>query len=389
MLNHQPYVIISHVVNAAVIEGFIPAAQRLGYPVIVLTDHAMAHNKLLDDSVRVIECEVFNPLSILDALTESGITPAALFSNSDHLQTATAIAATALGLPAKAWQICYAAKEKWRMRQRLNAQGLPSIWSVQLLPHEQPRAEWPWPLVIKPGQGVASMDVRLLEDPDSCQRYLASLPCRQTLLAEAFMQGPLFTLETLGDGNELVAIGGFDVTLSAPPHFVETAARWDGEQSTRWRAQALAQLQAFGVGLGVCHSEFIVTDSGPVLVEINYRSIGDGREFLLDRLLPEGWFSPILRLHLGEPLPPVKPAVGEALIHYLVAQQSGTLQRAPQPVTAPGLHYRPLKAQGDRIELTHSNKDYLGVLYLEASDSTQLEQLAARTLAALTWEIAP
>lgn len=231
------------------------------------------------------------------------------------------------------------------------------------------------------------MDVRLIEDHSSCQHYLASLPARQTLLVEAFMQGPLFTLETLGDGNELVAIGGFDVELSAPPHFVEMSARWGGEHSTRWKQQALAQLREFGVGFGVCHSEFIVTDDGPVLVEINYRSIGDGREFLLDRMLPEGWFTPILRLHLGDPLPPVKPAKGEALIHYVVAEQSGTLQAAPQPTSAPGLLYRPLKTTGDRITLSHSNKDYLGVLYLEASDDAQLKQLTDRTLAALMWEI--
>ncbi|WP_414057430.1 ATP-grasp domain-containing protein [Pantoea dispersa] len=387
MLNHKPYVIVSHVVNAAVTEGFIPAAQQLGYPVILLTDHAMAHNNAIDDRVRVLECEVFNPLSILDTLTEWGITPAAIFSNSDHLQTATAIAATALGLPAKNWEICYAAKEKWRMRQRLAAQGQPSAWSTQLLPDAEPASNWPWPVVIKPGQGVASMDVRLLTDQSSCQHYLASLPVRQTLLVEAFMQGPLFTLETLGDGNELVAIGGFDVELSAPPHFVEMSARWGGEHSTRWKQQALAQLREFGVGFGVCHSEFIVTDEGPVLVEINYRSIGDGREFLLDRMLPEGWFTPILRLHLGEPLPPVKPAQGEALIHYVVAEQSGTLQTAPQPANAPGLLYRPLKTTGDRIALSHSNKDYLGVLYLEASDDAQLTQLTDRTLAALKWEI--
>lgn len=345
------------------------------------------HNQILDDSVRVIECEVFNPLSILDTLTEWGITPVALFSNSDHLQTASAIAATALGLPAKDWQICYVAKDKWRMRQRLASLGLPSVWATQLLPQEVPSSDWPWPVVLKPGQGVASMDVRLLEDSTSCRQYLDSLPARQTLLAEAFMDGPLFTLETLGDGNELVTPGGFDVELSAPPYFVEMSARWAGDHSSRWKQQALKQLREFGVGFGVCHSEFIVTSEGPVLVEINYRSIGDGREFLLDRLLPEGWFTPILRLHLGGPLPPVVPIKREALIHYLVAEQEGTLSTAPEPVVGSGVYYRPLKVPGDRIMLTHSNKDYLGVLYLDACDPVQLENLTTRTLSALKWEI--
>lgn len=387
MLNYSSYVFISHVVNEAVIEGFIPAAQRLGYQVVLLTDQALAHQQVLDERVRIIECEVFNPICILDTLTEQGISPVAIFSNSDHLQTATAIAAHALGLPAKDWQICYAAKDKWRMRQRLQQLKLPSIWSSQLLADDKPQADWPWPVVIKPGQGVASMDVRMVEDLATCEDYLVSIPNRQTLLAEAFMAGPLFTLETLGDGKKLISIGGFDVDLSPPPHFVETAARWCGEQHQAWQHLALEQLRSFGVGLGVCHSEFIVTEQGPVLVEINYRSIGDGREFLLDRLCNEGWFTTILRLHTGEALssPQLKPR--EALIHYLVSQQNGVLHRAPKPSPQTGLIYRPLKADGARIKLTHSNKDYLGVVYLEADAPVQLEQLKARVLAEISWEI--
>ncbi|AUG99554.1 ATP-grasp domain-containing protein [Prodigiosinella confusarubida] len=388
MLCKSPYLIVSHVVNAAVIEGFIPAAQQLGYPVVLVTDQYRAHNQMLEGQVQILECDVFNPLAILDALTEEGMTPAAVFSNSDHLQTSTAIVASALGLPAKNWPICYVAKDKWRMRQRLASLSLPSAWSAQLLPTDTPDPTWPWPLVIKPSQGVASMDVSLIRDCDMLNQHLAVLPLRQTWLLEQFLQGPLFTLETFGDGHELAALGGFDVELSAPPHFVEMQARWEGEHTVRWRDQALDQLRQFGVGFGVCHSEFIATENGPVLVEINYRSIGDGREFLLDRILPGGWFTPILQLHLGQPIPTIKPAQLQALIHYLVAERSGLLSAAPQPAKLPGLHYRRLKEQGEPIALSHSNKDYLGVLYLEAPDVDQLQRLTQKALASLHWEIA-
>ncbi|WJV61868.1 siderophore biosynthesis protein PvsA [Pectobacteriaceae bacterium CE70] len=388
MLCKSPYLIVSHVVNAAVIEGFIPAAQQLGYPVVLVTDQYRAHNQMLEGQVQILECDVFNPLAILDALTEEGMTPAAVFSNSDHLQTSTAIVASALGLPAKNWPICYVAKDKWRMRQRLASLSLPSAWSAQLLPTDTPDPTWPWPLVIKPSQGVASMDVSLIRDCDMLNQHLAVLPLRQTWLLEQFLQGPLFTLETFGDGHELAALGGFDVELSAPPHFVEMQARWEGEHTVRWRDQALEQLRQFGVGFGVCHSEFIATENGPVLVEINYRSIGDGREFLLDRILPGGWFTPILQLHLGQPIPTIKPAQLQALIHYLVAERSGLLSAAPQPAKLPGLHYRRLKEQGEPIALSHSNKDYLGVLYLEAPDVDQLQRLTQKALASLHWEIA-
>src|SRR3546814_4263544 len=61
----------------------------------------------------------------------------------------------------------------------------------------------------------------------------------------------------------------------------------------QWRAHMAHTLAQFGVGLGACHSEFVVTPRGPVLVEINYRSIGDNREFLLDQLVEQGWFKSI------------------------------------------------------------------------------------------------
>ncbi|GAA3549119.1 ATP-grasp domain-containing protein [Zobellella aerophila] len=382
----SPIVILTHVVNRAVIDGFIPAARSLGHEVVLVTDQGLAHRERLAE-VRILECDVFNPLAILDLLTEQAIRPAALFSNSDHLQTAAAIAARALALPAKDWQVCYRAKDKLRMRERLAGLGLPSVWSRQLQPGEVPEHDWPYPLVVKPSQGVASLDVCRVDSREQLTALLAERASPAPLLLEQYMEGPLFTLETLGDGRELVAIGGFDVSLSEPPHFIETAARWQGPISQAWQAQALEQVRRFGVGLGVCHSEFILTREGPVLVEINYRSIGDGREFLLDRLLPGGWFAPILRLHLGSPLPTISPSTQQALIQYLVAERSGRLVRAPQPPARPGLSYSALHQAGDSLLLSHSNKDYLGVLYLQAESAAELERLHGDAMAAIHWEI--
>lgn len=198
----------------------------------------------------------------------------------------------------------------------------PGPWFKVLTPGTQPPADAPFPLVAKPREGVASLDVQLCRSAAELADYCAGFWQRQpgrALLLDAYMEGPLFTLETLGDGQRLQAIGGFDVTLSPPPHFVELEARWNGPLSRANRSAALAQVAAFGVNFGVCHSEFILTANGPVLVEINYRSIGDGREFLLDRLLPQGWFARILALHLGEPLDDSESSSAAALVHYLSA----------------------------------------------------------------------
>ncbi|MBT2370443.1 ATP-grasp domain-containing protein [Pseudomonas fluorescens] len=396
----RPFVILAHVAHPAILEGFLPAAHKCGLPIVVITDHAQEHRRLLATShispqeLHVIECDVFNPLAVIETLNSEGLQPVAVFSNSDHLQTATAIVAEAFECPGKDWRLCYAAKNKAAMRERMQRLGLPGPWFQVLTSNAKLPTDAPWPVVAKPREGVASLDVKLCHNAAElsvyCEQFWQQQPGR-ALLLEAYMEGPLFTLETLGDGHNLQVIGGFDVTLSPPPYFVELAARWDGQLSRAQRAAALAQVAAFGVGFGVCHSEFILTAQGPVLVEINYRSIGDGREFLLDRLLPQGWFDRIVALHLGGSLIDPQPAQAEATVHYLVADRSGRLDHASASfnVEREGhwCDYRALHTTGDTVTISHSNKDYIGVLRLIAPDDVSLKAQLNSSLNDLKWVV--
>lgn len=396
-----PLVILAHVAHPAVIDGFIPAAHRLGLPVVIATDRRLDHVERLAavadaSTVHVVECDVFNPLAVIDALRNEGIRPCAVFSNSDHLQTSTALVAAEFQLPGKDWRVCYAAKNKAAMRERLHERGLPSPWFRMLGPAELPPADTPYPVIAKPREGVASLDVRLCANAAELRAYLEAFrvngPERAVLL-EGFLEGPLFTLETLGDGRRVQSIGGFDVVLSAPPHFIEREAHWNGPHGVSCREQALAQVLAFGVGFGVCHSEFVLTSRGPVLIEINYRSIGDGREFMLESMQPDGWFERILRLHLGHSLSEAVPSVSHAMLRYYVATEEGRLSVSPPDKvdTRDGARgvYRALRKVGDEIRLTHSNKDYLGVLSLVADSGDDLARALSRIESDLEWRVAP
>ncbi len=317
-----------------------------------------------------------------------------MFSNSDHLQTSTALVAAALGLPGKDWQVCYAAKNKAAMRQRLRAHGLPCPWFCTLAPGAALPAQIPWPVVAKPREGVASLDVRYCADAAQLQAYLDDVWQRhpqRTVLLESMLEGALFTLETLGDGKRLQAVGGFKVRLSPPPHFVECEAQWDADVDTPVIAQALQQLRAFGVGFGLCHSEFILTGDGPVLVEINYRSIGDRREFLLDEMFAKQWFNAALAPHLGLPLPQLRSTHAHALLRYYVAEHDGELVAASEDHRRHDAHsdvqYRRMRTPGERIRLSHSNKDYLGVLSALARDAQTLQHAVVQAEAGLKWRI--
>jgi len=394
-----PLVIVTHVLHPAVTKGFLPAAHHLGVPVVLLTDHRLSHLEYFSQNLsfaplEIVECDVFNPISVINVLQGAGIQSAAIFSNSDHLQTSTALAAEYFGLPAKDWRVCYAAKNKAAMRERLRERNLPSPWSLTLMPGQAIPADAPYPLIVKPREGVASLDVHLCENAPDARRYVEQFWQRQpgrALLLESFMSGPLFTLETLGDGEHTVAVGGFDVDLSESPHFIELEARWNGPVCYRARQQALSQVTAFGVGFGVCHSEFILTKDGPVLVEINYRSIGDGREFMLDRVYGGCWFQNILRLHLGEPLILESPSWQNAMVRYYVADQGGRLAHATDDHerTIARAHgtYHSGHHNGDHIHLTRSKKNYRGMLSVIAESEIDLAQAVTQMESQLTWKM--
>lgn len=398
----QNLIVLAHVPTDSVNEGFLPAARSLGLSVTLLTDCADAHRAHFGRSGLpaypddILSCDVFNPLAVIDALTQRTLRPAAIFSNSDHLQTSTSVAADYFGLPRKDWHTTYRAKNKAQMRVHLQALGIDTLWHATVCDPAMLSAlpEVPFPAVLKPREGVASLQVSLARDRAELQAQCAAVwadhPGRPMLIEE-YIDGPLHTLETLGDGKSLVVLGGFQVRLSPPPHFIEHEAVWMPGPPPGEAARVLEIVRAFGIGFGACHTEFVMSAQGPRLIEINYRNIGDYREFLLQDALDMALFETVLRLYLGQPLPALQLADRAAHIRYFVACEAGTVARAPAAFTERGdalrLSYQPLRAVGDVIALTHSNKDYLGVLRGTGPDAGRLALAMDAAAQRLSWEV--
>jgi biotin carboxylase len=292
------------------------------------------------------------------------------FSNSDHLQAGTATVAEYFSLPGKNWHVAYRAKNKAEMRTYLSEQGIETIrYAVAWEPDSlaQAAADVSFPCVVKPREGVASQEVGLARNYGDlaahCQSVWQARP-GQVMLVEEYIEGPLCTLETLGDGEGLRALGGFHVRLSPPPHFVELEADWSSELAKQ--QDVLNRIVRFGVGFGACHTEFVLTAQGPRLIEINYRCIGDRRDFLLEQTLGIPLFETVLRLHMGESLSALSLAPRAAAIRYLTPAADDQIISAPTPFSRSGgavdIGLRVLRQAGETIAITHSNKDYLGVL---------------------------
>ncbi|TYB46750.1 ATP-grasp domain-containing protein [Actinomadura chibensis] len=367
----------------SVTHGFLPAAARLGLDVTLLTDRPSVHSGA--HGGPVVECDVADFREIVAAV---GDEPAALFSNSDFLQAPTALAAAYFGLPAKDWRAATRAKNKALMRRHLAPVDLVFSADARHVPDTAP-----YPLVVKPREGVASEDVFLVQDALELSTRVEEISARRDdpLVAEEYLPGRLHTLETLGDGRELRVLGSFRTTVSPPPFFVEERLEWT--EPPPETPQVLAQLDALGIGFGACHTEFVVHEGRARVIEVNYRLIGDHCDFLLADLLGVPLFEQILRVHMGEPLADFESPRGRhAIAEPVIAERSGTLTSAPGPLHLDDgpvrLSYRPQRAVGDSVAVTRTNRDYLGTVRAIGPGPDEVNAALARFRAAHDWTIA-
>jgi hypothetical protein len=136
----------------AVTYGLLPAAARLGLEVYLLTDQPDGHAGVLargrtdpGAQPRIVGCDVHDARALIGRI--SALPRAdAVFSNSDHLQAQTALAADYFGLPGKDWRSCLRARNKPLMRRRLAETGAEKVTAVEIAAGDEPPGGLPYPV---------------------------------------------------------------------------------------------------------------------------------------------------------------------------------------------------------------------------------------------------
>jgi biotin carboxylase len=364
----------------AVTRGFLPAAAKRGLAVVLLTDQPDRHHYA---GVEVRHCQVRDAGAIAAAAEGAD----GLLSNSDHLQAATAQAAALLGLPGKDWRAAARCKNKLLTRRALAHLDPVAVTEAG--------AGTPgFPAVLKPREGVASEDVVLVANQEELDKRIAEIQARRAgpLIVEEYLDGPLHTYDTLGDGTRLHQFGGFRTSLGPPPFFAETALDWAPELPGPVKEHLEAQLKALGVGFGACHTEFVRQGDKARIIEVNYRLIGDTMDLLCAELLGVDLFDALIGLHLGDPLPDMPDPVALqrfARIEYLSAEREGTLVDTPpsQTTTRAGvtLTHRRLREPGVTAPLRHTNRDYLSAVQAIGADKAAVHAAIRAFVDTNTW----
>ncbi|MEV6599812.1 ATP-grasp domain-containing protein [Actinoplanes sp. NPDC051346] len=170
------------------------------------------------------------------------------------------------------------------------------------------------PIVLKNVKGSGSLDVLLCRTPAEVREHHATLADRQRylggdLMAEQFVTGPLYSIETVVDHGRAVTLGITDRQLGPRPHFCEVSytfpAAVPGADADEMVGAVEACAKHFGLTHGFLHSEFVLTAEGPVLVEVNARLGGGLLALMMNDCLTVSCWELLCRGALGERLPDV------------------------------------------------------------------------------------
>jgi len=322
----------------------------------------------------------------------------AIVGTDDETQLLAARASQALGLPHNPPEAVAACANKYAMRRRLAAAGLPSPFFRLFARDDDPAkaaAAVPYPCVLKPLALAASRGVIRADDESAFaaafRRICAILDAPDVaplgeaarhILVEGYMSGPEVAVEGLLMGGELAVLALFDKPDPLEgPYFEETiyvtpSRHARTEQGAIIAATARAAA-ALGLREGPVHAELRLCDDGPRVIEVAARSIGG----LCSRTLEFGaglsLEDVILRHALRRNDVVTERAGGAAGVMMIPIPAAGTLRRvdgikAARAVPGIGDVRITIPCGQPLVPLPEGNR-YLGFLFARGSDPAEVE----------------
>lgn len=300
-----------------------------------------------------------HPFQQVLSLTELGLVPAAEI---DH----------ALGLGGNPLETVDMLMDKAKMRRHLNALGV-SVVAASVGTSEQDVRDFVrahgLPVVVKPTSEAGSLGVCAVRDTADIGPAVARLRALDLdrFLIEEYLEGTELSVETLSFDGRHVVVGTTDKVCAG---FVEIGHSMPSGLPAEVLREAedlvVAFLDAVGLRHGPAHTEVIITDRGPVVVESHNRVGGDR----INELAQVAYGIDMDRYAIGGPLGVVEPLrerprpLAGAAVRFLtppagrVVEVTGTDEVAGDPAlvelevsVGPGAEVPPLTWSEDRVGL--------------------------------------
>lgn len=370
----------------------VTAAADAGHRLVLLTaDRAVYRHELAHlppdarGALDIVDVDTLDPAASAAALARIPDL-AGLINSTDTFGVVAADLAAGLGLPGPEPAAVRLVRDKAAVRALLHDRGLSRL-PARTLTGEDPAADAATvldaiglPAVLKDSAGTSSRGVWLVRDEAALRAALtaaAGTPLRGGLFAEPLAAGPLYSAETLSWGGRTRLLGVCSRLVSPEPAVREEAASFPvalpGPEAAgveEWIGRLLA---AVGHEAGFAHVEFVLTERGPELVEINRRIGGALVGEALCRRLAVNVYDALIDTTLGrrpallDAPGDAGPASGFVLVYPPTA---GTLTGWSGLDTLPAFpgnpEWYPTLSPGDRVHHLDDQRGCTGILLTEA-----------------------
>lgn len=365
--------------------------------------------RVLNQSLRVADVPVVSdmadPARTAEAvLARVGRADGVLTFSDSGLVGAAELAKT-LGLPFLSAEAARRAVDKREQRRAFAAAGLPvPEWREVAGPEDALDAVRQWGrAVLKPADRAASVAVRAADTPaeaDRAYRDAASASRRPgSVLAEQYLAGPEVSVESIAVEGRQQAVCVTDKLTTPGPSFVEISHSLPSALPAPERRAAVeaavAACDALGLNWGGCHTEVKLTDSGPVVVEVNARLAGDCIVDLVEMALGLNLYELAGRQALGESIgaEDLSPSRrGAAAIHFCLCRP-GVFRGAGSPLEASSPDWLEelsvTATPGQRLGEPRANADRIGYAIATACSGPEAARRARSAVESLALDVAP
>ena len=176
--------------------------------------------------------------------------------------------------------------DKWLMKQTFLEHHVPcaigKVFKADQRINEDNLKEFKFPLILKPKDGTSSQGVFRIERFSEIERYIkitSQFSRNGEILIEEFLEGPEYSIETITFREKTTVVQYTEKMITCFPHTVEMGhlqpANLGRVNRNKIDKVVKSAIKAIGIDNSAAHTEIILTEKGPKIVEIGARGGGD------------------------------------------------------------------------------------------------------------------
>ncbi|MER0242508.1 ATP-grasp domain-containing protein [Streptomyces sp. HSW2009] len=307
-------------------------AKELGLEVVLVHSPGSRPDRVQRYVDLMIECPVpvTEPDAVLDVLAplHHDRPFRRVLAPGEDAVLAAAVVSEKLGIPGNSVETVRAIKNKVLTRQAMDRAGISPVLHRVIASEAALHdfiAEVGGKVILKPIDSTGSLSTLPIDDAAQATAAweLFVADGHSEGLVEEFLEGPEVTLESFSTAGTHHPIG-VDEYLKAPGQAIEIGDLFPGRVDPAVRDEMVrltrALLDAVGLLEGPSHTEFILTDRGPRILETHCRIGGGG----IHELIRRAYDIDLSRLQVAVPLgletftpPPPDAGRGAVMIHFM------------------------------------------------------------------------